>query len=155
MQAAVAVVRVGEDVNVTNNLTANNITFNALTITASELANLQVTNNRIISNTQMVIGDVAIDGNAISTHVSNADLEFRASGTGNVRLQENVNVTNNFTVNGTLTAYNIGIEGDVDLSELETDGNIEFNDNYVTTTVSNSDLELRTSGVGFLDLQGV
>ena len=103
----------------------------------------------------MVIGDVAIDGNAISTHISNADLEFRASGTGNVRLQENVNVTNNFTVNGTLTAYNIGIEGDVDLSELETDGNIEFNDNYVTTTVSNSDLELRTSGVGFLDLQGI
>ena len=148
-------VSLGEDVNVTNNLTANNITFNALTITASELANLQVTNNRIISNTQMVIGDVAIDGNAISTHISNADLEFRASGTGNVRLQENVNVTNNFTVNGTLTAYNIGIEGDVDLSELETDGNIEFNDNYVTTTVSNSDLELRTSGVGFLDLQGI
>ena len=148
-------VSLGEDVNVANNLTANNITFNALTIIESELANLQVTNNRIISNTQMVIGDVAIDGNAISTHISNADLEFRANGTGNVRLQENVNVTNNFTVNGTLTAYNIGIEGDVDLSELETDGNIEFNDNYVTTTVSNSDLELRTSGVGFLDLQGI
>jgi|TARA_B110000908_G_C10265935_1_gene463932 hypothetical protein len=149
------VVRVGEDVNITNNLTADALTFESLTITASQLLNLQVTNNRIISNTQMVIGDIAIDGNAISTHVSNTDLEFRASGTGNVRLQENVNVTNNFTVNGTLTAYNIGIEGDVDLNELESDGNIEFNDNYVTTTVSNSNLELRTSGVGYLDLQGV
>ncbi|MDC0002452.1 hypothetical protein OAP94_00415 [bacterium] len=148
-------VSLGEDVIVTNDLTADNITFDALTITASELANLQVTGNKIISNTQMVIGDIAIDGNAISTHVTNADLEFRANQTGKVRLQENVNVTNNFTVNGTLTAYNIGIEGDVDLSELETDGNIEFNDNYVTTTVSDSDLELRTSGVGFLDLQGI
>ena len=148
-------VSLGEDVIVTNDLTADNITFDVLTITASELANLQVTGNKIISNTQMVIGDIAIDGNAISTHVTNADLEFRANQTGKVRLQENVNVTNNFTVNGTLTAYNIGIEGDVDLSELETDGNIEFNDNYVTTTVSDSDLELRTSGVGFLDLQGI
>ena len=148
-------VSLGEDVIVTNDLTADNITFDALTITASELANLQVTGNKIISNTQMVIGDIAIDGNAISTHVTNADLEFRANQTGKVRLQENVNVTNNFTVNGTLTAYNIGIEGDVDLSELETDGNIEFNDNYVTTTVSDSNLELRTSGVGFLDLQGI
>ena len=148
-------VSLGEDVVVTNDLTADNITFDALTITASELANLQVTGNKIISNTQMVIGDIAIDGNAISTHVTNADLEFRANQTGKVRLQEDVNVTNNFTVNGTLTAYNIGIEGDVDLSELETDGNIEFNDNYVTTTVSDSDLELRTSGVGFLDLQGI
>ena len=148
-------VSLGEDVVVTNDLTADNITFDALTITASELANLQVTGNKIISNTQMVIGDIAIDGNAISTHVTNADLEFRANQTGKVRLQEDVNVTNNFTVNGTLTAYNIGIEGDVDLGELETDSNIEFNDNYITTTVSDSNLELRTSGVGFLDLQGV
>ena len=148
-------VKLGEDVTITNNLTTNSITFEALTITSSNLLNLEVTNNRIISNTQMVIGDIAIDGNAISTHVSNSDLEFRANGTGKVRLQENVNVTNNFTVNGTLTAYNIGIDGDVDLNELETEGNIEFNDNYITTTVSNSNLELRTSGSGNLDLQGI
>ena len=98
---------------------------------------------------------IEILGDKIRTKSSNSNLELGANGTGVVRFKEDTTVSKDFTVNGTLTAHNIGIAGDVDLNELETDGNIEFNDNYVTTTVSNSDLELRTSGGAFIDLQGI
>ena len=98
---------------------------------------------------------IEILGDKIRTKESNSNLELGANGTGVVRFKEDTTVSKDFTVNGTLTAHNIGIAGDVDLNELETDGNIEFNDNYVTTTVSNSNLELRTSGSAFIDLQGI
>ena len=124
--------------------TAPSATFDSATIT-----------NNIIAPSRITMEGIEILGDKIRTKESNSNLELGANGTGVVRFMENTNLSQNLTVNGTLTAHNIGIAGDVDLNELETDGNIEFNDNYVTTTVSNSNLELRTSGGAFIDLQGI
>ena len=147
-------VNLKDDVIIKKDITADTLTFEQLDIASSDLLNLDVTNLKIIANTEVVIGDISIAGNVIETYTSNVDLDLRAHNTGKVRLQDDTIITNDLTVSGTLTAHNIGIEGDVDLNELETAGNIEFNDNYVTTTVSNSNLELRTAGAGFIDLQG-
>jgi hypothetical protein len=117
------------------------------------------------------IGTVRIFDNVITTNDSNADLEIRASGTGLIYLEdENLDITNNLQVLGTTTISSISLEA------LTTAGNFAFgsnfattnlninqnltvagkaqfenilvDDNFITTTKSNSDLELRASGTG-------
>lgn len=143
-----------ENVTVPNLNVQGNTNIQVSTAPSATFDNATITNN-IIAPSRITMEDMQVLGNKIKTKTSNSDLDLRASGTGVIRSKENVDITQNLTVNGTLSAHNIGIEGDVDLNELETDGNIEFNDNYITTTVSNSNLELRTSGGAFIDLQGI
>ena len=92
--------------------------------------------------------NVRIDGNVITTTDSNSDLELRANGSGEIVIPDNnVTVTNNARVNGTITATEVIPDKTVTADSFETD-DIFIQDNYITTTNSNSDLELRTSGTG-------
>ena len=143
-----------ENISIPNLTVEENTNIQVSTAPSAIFDNATITNN-VIAPSRITIEDIEIFGNKIQTKSSDSNLDLRASGTGVVRFKEDTNVSQDFTVNGTLTAHNIGIDGDVDLNELETEGNIEFNDNYITTTVSNSDLELRTSGGAFIDLQGI
>ena len=143
-----------EIVTMPNLTVEGNTNIGISTAPSATFDNATVTNN-IIAPSRITMEGIQILGDKIRTKSSDSNLELGANGTGVVRFKEDTTVSQNVTVNGTLTAHNIGIAGDVDLNELETDGNIEFNDNYVTTTVSNSDLELRTSGGAFIDLQGM
>ena len=90
---------------------------------------------------------------------SNSDLELRASGTGQILVAENdVVLEKNLTVEGATTLKNTTAQ-DVTVDDLIINENvtingqinledIEINDNVITTTSSNSDLELRASGTG-------
>jgi len=114
---------------------------------------------------------VRIFDNVITTNDSNADLEFRASGTGRVYLEdENLNITNNLQVQGTTTLNNLTTNDlvtagaitlnnnfattNLDITQNLTVGQvaqfeeIKIDDNYITTTSSNTDLELRAAGTG-------
>jgi hypothetical protein len=92
--------------------------------------------------------EILVDDNYITTTTSNADLELRANGTGEIYVPYNdVTITNDLTVNGLLTAANIDISGTVTANKIST-GDILIDDNYITTTVSNSNLELRANGAG-------
>ena len=123
------------------------------------------------------IDDIEINDNYIQTTVTNQDLELRANGTGRVYIPDaDLQVDNDVTVNGTLTAENAVIKGalaftgDVTTSgDFEVGGNttifgnlnvtgditfeeIKIDDNFITTTSSNADLELRTAGTGSIVL---
>lgn len=121
---------------------------------------------------QSQFNDIKFKDNTITTTISNADLELRANGTGKININSNnVNVINNFTVSGTTDLENIFITGIVtqngnnsqlgnlnltnlnvsnilDISSQAQFEEILFDGNIITTTTSNSDLELRASGVG-------
>ena len=124
------------------------------------------------------VGDISIYDNVIETNVSDADLELRANGTGKILApSNNVDVTNNLNVNGLATLANTNITGTVthvgttnqtgntniseDLnvtSTLDVDGNVQLEEilidsNFITTTTSNADLELRAAGTGIVNLQ--
>ena len=101
------------------------------------------------------IDKIRISGNTINTIVTDTDLQLRANGTGVISMNENVVVSNNITVNGTLNANNINIQNDVDLGSLEVLGNIQINDNFIETSISNSNLELRANGSGTVDYNGL
>ena len=76
-------------------------------------------------------------------------MEIRASGTGRILIPDNdVVITNNLEVAGDLIVNSAsGATGEVTASAFTTDG-ILIETNFITTTESNSDLELRTSGTG-------
>ena len=151
-----------DDVTISNTLTVNGTSyFQAVDSSGTVTANSFTT------------GDIVLDDNQISTTLSNSDLELVANGTGRIYIpNNNVQVDNNVTVNGTTTLSNTNITGtlthtgnytqtgnatvtgDVSITQtLDVAGeaqfeNIKVNDNVITTTESNSDLELRANGTG-------
>ena len=129
------------------NITGTNTVIGAV----NQTGNLNITSNGTVSNINSRDGffeSISVLGNVVTTTVSNADLELRASGTGNVIFKENVDIPNNISVQGTVSANNVIVDTSLDLNELVVLNNIEINDNYITTTVSNSNLELRADGTG-------
>jgi hypothetical protein len=154
------------DVRVTNNLFA-----------ASIIANDIIVDQDLALN-EIVVTDsnIEIDDNFITTRISNSNLELRA--VRNVLIpQNNVLVDQNLTVNDltnlkalivnnniTQTGNrnqtgNLSVIGNVTVSstniqsEIQFD-NIEFNDNYIGTSESNSNLELRSNGSGKILIPG-
>ena len=92
--------------------------------------------------------EILVDDNFVTTTSSNADLELKASGTGAIFVPENdVRIQQDLSVGGTLTVRDITSSGTVTANSFTT-GNILIDDNFVTTTESNSDLELRANGSG-------
>lgn len=148
-------------VNIVGNLTVtNNINVSGLTTagTKIDVQNAFQTQNLISKNLDAKpasIDKIRIMGNHITTNVIDTDLQLRASGSGNINVpNNNVTISNNLTVNK-LNAANINIQQDVDLGSLEVIGNINVNDNFIETTVSNSDLELRSNGSAPVFMGGI
>ena len=120
---------------------------------------------------QINVDSLQIRDNYITTTDTDADLELRAAGTGQVLVpSNNVQIDNNLTVDGTVTLANTAITGTLTLvGDLNQTGNytltedltvgqnltvgaaaqfeeILIDDNFITTTTSNTDLELRANG---------
>ena len=155
------------DVQIDNNLTVSGLTTLAntnITGTVTHVGNYNQTGDTTVVGNVTVTQDIDVSGaaqfeeilvddNFITTTNSNADLEFRANGTGNILVPNNdVEITNDLTVGGTLTAGNLSLTGLVTADKLST-GDILIDDNYITTTLSNSDLELRANGTGSIVLE--
>jgi hypothetical protein len=110
--------------------------------------NLDVTGEVIISASVIQFEEIELSGNRITTTDSNADLELRANGTGRIFIPNNdVEITNNLRVNGSIIVSDIASTGNITADTFST-GDILIDDNFITTTTSNSNLELRTSGTG-------
>ena len=114
-------------------------------------SNLNVTGN--LSTTRSVqLEEVKIDDNVIASTTTNSDLEFRANGSGRVVTNNPLIVQNNLTTD--IINVSSLVSQDV-LGEVFTLENIDLFDNVITTTQSNSDLELRSSGTGTVDMQSI
>ena len=110
--------------------------------------NLDVTGEVIISASLIQFEDLQIVGNTIKTTETSSNLELRANGTGIINIPSNdVVIENNLDVNGTITVGNITSTGTITANSFST-GDILIDDNFITTTISSSDLELRANGTG-------
>ncbi len=83
------------------------------------------------------VGDINISGNVVETIVTHSNLDLRAAGTGQVRLQENVDIQNNLTVRN-FNVDSISVANSVDLEIAQLSTNIQFEDNVITTTAPSS-----------------
>lgn len=132
-----------------------------------------INNTNTVTSDQFSTGDILIDNNVISTTLTNSNLVLQPNGTGivsvpnnNVQLDRNLTVsgtTNLKTTNivGTLThTGNLTQTGDVNqtgnftLNGILTVNNtaqfkdIKIDNNVITTTIGNNDLELAAAGTG-------
>jgi len=129
-------------------LTGNRIQTGDYTL----IGNLNISS--LITDQAFQFDDIKISGNVLETTLSNSDLELRAAGTGEVVLQENVQMSANLTVD-TLNVDSISVDKSVDLEVVELSTDIQFEDNTITTTNSNSNLELRAVGSGSVYLEQI
>ena len=138
----------GNIVTANDTVTLNSFTHNNGTLTRSGTT---VLNNELIVNDNVQFENIKIDDNTISTTESNSDLELRAAGTGQILIDHNVTLGKNITVLG-----NTNLSGDFTVSSIVfnsiSNGDILIDDNFITTTLSDSNLELRANGVGTLYL---
>lgn len=137
-----------------------------ITSTLSHVGDVVQTGNTSVTGNVSVTGDldisgqaqfeeILIDDNFITTTTSNADLELRANGTGVVRIpNNNVVITNDLTITGDLIASDLTNLGVVSANSYST-GDILIDDNFITTTLSNSNLELRANGTGSILLDDI
>lgn len=143
-----------------------------LTVVGTTTTTNLVTTGTITSPT-FTTGNIEIFDNVVRTTVSNSDLELRANSTGVVYVpSNNVVVSQNLTINGSSSLKNTSIVGTVtqtgntiQTGNVTQTGNtiqsgnftltgtaqlkeIKIQDNFITTTSSNADLELLAHGTG-------
>ena len=112
------------------------------------IGNVTVTSTNIDSEIQF--DDILFNDNTITSNDSNADLELRANGTGILSVPSNdVYVINNVLI-GTINSNSINTTLAIAAEELELSSDIKLYDNVITTTASNSNLELRSFNADIL-----
>lgn len=120
-------------------------TTNLVVDNQADLADISITGNTISSTNNIInfvptggtatiyhsriqVNSIEMDGNTISTFVSNANLELRPNGTGIVDIYANTTVNGNLTVTG-----NVGVTGNVTIG-----GNITIGDALTDTITINA-----------------
>ena len=138
----------------TSNLQDTTIIGNVThTGTTTQTGNIALTGNFGVTGNVTVSGvsqfeDIKIETNVITTTISNSDLELRATEYGDISIPTNdVVINNDLNVTGTINVGNVTSLGTITANRFST-GDILIDDNFITTTLSDSDLELRANGAG-------
>lgn len=112
------------DLQVTNQATIGSFTVSGNTI-ASSLSTINFApfgDAATIYQSKLIVDDIQIFGNRISTEVSNSNLELSANGSGTVEILSNTNITGNLNVSGDITAVgNVIIGGNITIGDAFTD----------------------------------
>jgi cytoskeletal protein CcmA (bactofilin family) len=97
--------------------------------------------------------NINIVNNRLFTTDSNSSLELSAAGTGIVTVPtKNVSLGQSLSADGDITTTNVTVANRVTAEEFF-NGDILIKDNYITTTTSNSNLELRGNSSGGIFLE--
>ena len=95
---------------------------------------------------------IRVDQNVISTTVTDTDLQLEANGTGKIYIPTNdVLIEQNLTVNGLATIADVSVTNTLSAGSFTT-GDILIDNNYITTTLTNSNLELKADGSGIISI---
>ena len=149
-------VLISNDLSVTGTSTLGNTVIGSAPLpallthtgTSNQTGNTTQTGDYFLSNNLTVtqaayFNNVTVVDNAISTSVTNSDLELRAATTGRVVIDDVFRAAVNLQVDGLTTTAGITNSGTV-TSDRFSDGTIVFKDNYITT-LGNVDLVLRAT----------
>ena len=116
--------------------------------TYTQTGNLDVTGS-IDVNSLAQFTDVKINGNILTTTLGNNDLVLNADGNGIVLIQSDLIIDNDLSAQSITVTGDIVIDQDLDIENISIPPSIiDIGDNYISTKVSNADLELRANGTG-------
>ena len=97
--------------------TGNTITSDSSTINFAAAAG-----EATVYHSRLQIDDLQLQGNTISTTVSNSSIEFDPNGSGTVNIIANTNITGNLAVTGNINATgNVVIGGNIQIGDALTD----------------------------------
>ena len=114
--------------------TGNTITSDSSTINFAAAAG-----EATVYHSRLQIDDLQLQGNTISTTVSNSSIEIDPNGTGTVNIIANTNITGNLGVTGNISATgNVVIGGNIQIGDALTD-NIIFNASIRSDLVPETD----------------
>ena len=101
-----------------------------------------------IYHSRLIVDDIEITGNTISTNVSNSNLELRPNGIGTVEIFSNTNITGNLFVSGNINADgNVVIGGNITIGDQLTDQiviNASIQSDVIPETTNTFDLGTET-----------
>jgi len=112
------------DLEVQNQLTVGNFTLTGNTISSNlpTISFVASGGEATAYHSRLIVNDIEIHGNRISTTVSNSNLELDPSGTGKVDIQSATDIAGNLAVNGDISATgNITIGGNLTIGDALTD----------------------------------
>jgi hypothetical protein len=114
--------------------TGNTITSDSNTINFAAAAG-----EATVYHSRLQIDDLQLQGNTISTTVSNSSIELDPNGTGTVNILSNTNITGNLVVTGNIDATgNVVIGGNIQIGDALTD-NIVINASIRSDLVPETD----------------
>jgi hypothetical protein len=114
--------------------TGNTITSDSGTINFAAAAG-----EATVYHSRLQIDDLQLQGNTISTTVSNSSIEIDPNGTGTVNIIANTNITGNLVVSGNVNAIgNVVIGGNIQIGDALTD-NIVINASIRSDLVPETD----------------
>jgi hypothetical protein len=116
---------VNGDTRTTNLIVDNQLDIGNFTVVGNTInSNLNTINflpsgdDPTIYQAKLLVDDVQITGNRISTEVTNSNLELRPSGTGIVDIQSSTQITGNLQVDGNINATgNVVIGGNITIGD--------------------------------------
>ena len=117
----------------------------------TQIGNTDITGNLTVSSFAQ-FEKIRIDSNTIAATATDTDLILEADGTAKISIPTNdVLINQNLTVNGLVSVNSLDVTGNITADSFSTD-DILIQDNYITTTVAGSDLELIANGVGIISI---
>ncbi len=129
------------NLTVDNQLNVGNLSFTGNTITSSSntIIFAAAAGEATVYHSRLQIDDLQLQGNTISTTVSNSSIEIEPNGTGTVNIVANTNITGNLNVTGNINAVgNVTIGGNIIIGDALTD-NIVINASIRSDLVPQSD----------------
>jgi hypothetical protein len=113
-----------------------------------QTGDFDLSNNLTVTGIDAFFTDIRIINNRIATSTGNNNLELGANGTGIIKIADSATFGQTLTVNGITTTATLSTVTGTITSDIFSDGDIEINDNYITTTVGNNNLILNGNGTG-------
>jgi len=129
------------NITVDNQLNIGNLHFTGNTITSDSgtINFAAAAGEATVYHSRLQIDDLQLQGNIISTTVSNSSIEIDPNGTGTVNIIANTNVTGNLVVSGNVNATgNVVIGGNIQIGDALTD-NIVINASIRSDLVPETD----------------
>ena len=112
------------NLTVDNQVNVGNLSFTGNTITSSSntINFASAAGEATVYHSRLQIDDLQLQGNKISTTVSNSSIEIDPNGTGTVNIIANTNITGNLGVSGNINATgNVVIGGNIQIGDALTD----------------------------------
>jgi cytoskeletal protein CcmA (bactofilin family) len=129
------------NVTVDNQLNIGSLHFTGNTITSDSntIAFAAAAGEATVYHSRLQIDDLQLQGNIISTTVSNSSIEIDPNGSGTVNIVANTNITGNLVVTGNVNATgNVVIGGNIQIGDALTD-NIVINASIRSDLVPETD----------------